>query len=88
MLAGGLQLPEGPIAMSDGSVLATEITAGTLARVSPDGHVERIAKLGGGPNGAAIGPTALAATRRASGISLIARRGNAARSADAATAFR
>ncbi len=42
--------------MADGSVLVTEIAAGTLARISPDGGVERIAELGGGPNGAAIGP--------------------------------
>jgi len=55
-IASGLAFPEGPIAMPDGSVLVTEIAAGTLARVSPDGSVERIAQLGGGPNGAAIGP--------------------------------
>jgi gluconolactonase len=34
----------------------TEIAAGTLARVSPNGNIERIAHLGGGPNGAAVGP--------------------------------
>ncbi len=55
-IASGLSFPEGPIAMPDGSVLVTEIAAGTLARVPPDGSVERIAHLGGGPNGAAIGP--------------------------------
>lgn len=56
VVATGLSFPEGPIAMSDGSFLVTEIAAGTLARVSADGRVERIAELGGGPNGAAIGP--------------------------------
>jgi gluconolactonase len=56
VIATGLEFPEGPIAMPDGSVLVTEIAAGTLARVPPDGNVERIAELGGGPNGAAIGP--------------------------------
>jgi gluconolactonase len=55
-IAAGLEFPEGPIALPDGSVLVTEIAAGTLTRVSPGGNVERIAKLGGGPNGAAIGP--------------------------------
>ena len=55
-IATGLEFPEGPIALADGSVLVTEIAAGTLAKVSPDGSVERIAELGGGPNGAAIGP--------------------------------
>jgi gluconolactonase len=55
-IAAGLEFPEGPIALPDGSVLVTEIAAGPLTRVSPGGNVERIAKLGGGPNGAAIGP--------------------------------
>jgi glucose/arabinose dehydrogenase len=56
IIAAGLEFPEGPVAMTDGSVLVTEIAAGTLTRVSPDGRIERIAELGGGPNGAAIGP--------------------------------
>jgi len=55
-LASGLRFPEGPIAMSDGSVLLVEIERGTLTRVAPDGRVDVVASLGGGPNGAAIGP--------------------------------
>ena len=55
-VASGLKFPEGPIAVSDGSVLLVEIEGGTLTRVSAGGRVERIATLGGGPNGAAIGP--------------------------------
>jgi gluconolactonase len=55
-IATGLQFPEGPIAMPDGSVLLVEIARGTLSRVSPNGDVEVVADLGGGPNGAAIGP--------------------------------
>jgi gluconolactonase len=55
-LASGLLFPEGPIAMPDGSVVLVEIRRGTLSRVSPGGKVEVIADLGGGPNGAAIGP--------------------------------
>jgi len=55
-LATGLQFPEGPIAMDDGSVVLVEIRRGTLSRVSSGGQVEVIADLGGGPNGAAIGP--------------------------------
>ncbi|SVD26045.1 uncharacterized protein METZ01_LOCUS378899, partial [marine metagenome] len=51
-----LQLPEGPIAMNDGSVLVVEIKRGTLSRVHPDGQVDIVAHIGGGPNGAAIGP--------------------------------
>jgi gluconolactonase len=55
-LATGLQFPEGPIAIDDGSVLLVEIQRGTLTRVGPDGDVAVVAELGGGPNGAAIGP--------------------------------
>lgn len=54
-LASGLRFPEGPIAMPDGSVILVEIARGTLSRVA-DGRVDVIAHLGGGPNGAAIGP--------------------------------
>lgn len=55
-IATGLRFPEGPIAMDDGSVLLVEIARGTLSRVTPDGKVSVVAELGGGPNGAAIGP--------------------------------
>ncbi|MDG2112456.1 MAG: SMP-30/gluconolactonase/LRE family protein, partial [Actinomycetota bacterium] len=55
-LATGLQFPEGPIAMDDGSVILVEIARGTLTRVQPDGTVEVVAECGGGPNGAAMGP--------------------------------
>ena len=56
LVAEGLQFPEGPIAMADGSVVLVEIKRQTLTRVKPDGSIEIIAKLGGGPNGAAVGP--------------------------------
>ncbi len=59
VITTGLLFPEGPIAMSDGSVVLVEIARGTLSRVLPDGTVEIIAELGGGPNGAAIGPDGL-----------------------------
>ena len=36
-LATGLRFPEGPIAMSDGSVILVEIAGGRLTRVAPDG---------------------------------------------------
>ncbi len=55
-LARNLLFPEGPIAMSDGSVLLVEIERGTLSRVSVEGDVTVMADCGGGPNGAAIGP--------------------------------
>jgi len=52
----GLRFPEGPVAMPDGSVILVEIERQTLSRVTPDGTIHVIAKLGGGPNGAAMGP--------------------------------
>jgi len=55
-IASGLQFPEGPIAMDDGSVVLVEIARGTLTRVTADGKVQVVAQPGGGPNGAAIGP--------------------------------
>jgi gluconolactonase len=54
-VAEGLQFPECPIAMQDGSVVLVEIKRQTLSRVTPDGRIEVIAELGGGPNGAAVG---------------------------------
>ena len=56
VLARGLQFPEGPVAMADGSVLVVEIRRGTLTRVDVDGKLEVVATPGGGPNGAASGP--------------------------------
>lgn len=55
-IARGLRFPEGPIALDDGSVVLVEIQRGTLSRATPDGAVEVVADLGGGPNGAAMGP--------------------------------
>ena len=56
VLASGLRFPEGPVAMPDGSVLLVEIERRTLSRVTPDGKIHVVATLGGGPNGAAMGP--------------------------------
>lgn len=55
-LASGLQFPEGPVAMPDGSILLVEIKRGTVTRVTPEGKVEVVGDVGGGPNGLAIGP--------------------------------
>ena len=56
VVTDGLKFPEGPIAMADGSVLVVEIEGARLIRVLPDGSKQVVAELGGGPNGAAIGP--------------------------------
>ncbi len=56
VIADGLSYPEGPVYRPDGTILVVEIGAGKLTRVHPDGTKENVATLGGGPNGAAIGP--------------------------------
>jgi gluconolactonase len=55
VLAADLQFPEGPVVFDDGSVIFVEIKRGTLTRYWK-GKTEVIATLGGGPNGAALGP--------------------------------
>ena len=55
-LASGLEFPEGPVWMPDGSIVLVEIKGGRVTRVGPDGSKHTIATPGGGPNGAAIGP--------------------------------
>jgi gluconolactonase len=56
LVADGLAFPEGPIVCADGSVILTEIAAGRLTRVHPDGRKQVLVETGGGPNGAAVGP--------------------------------
>ena len=61
-IAGGLQYPEGPVWLPDGSLAAVDVKAGTLLRFRPDlANAGRFLpdppiQLGGGPNGAALGP--------------------------------
>ena len=56
IVAHGLMFPEGPIAFADGTLMCVEIGRGTLSRIRPDGTAAVVSRLGGGPNGAAIGP--------------------------------
>ena len=55
-LAEGLEFPEGPVALADGAIALVEIAAGALTRIASGGTKTVIARPGGGPNGAAIGP--------------------------------
>ncbi len=48
IVTDGLEFPEGPIAMRDGSLLLVEIRRGTLSRITPQGRRETVAELGGG----------------------------------------
>ncbi|GAC1395161.1 MAG: SMP-30/gluconolactonase/LRE family protein [Mycobacterium sp.] len=56
VLADGLAFPESPIACSDGSVLVSEMAAGRITRVQPDGSTDSFAHTGGGPNGVGLLP--------------------------------
>ena len=57
IVAEGLRFPEGPVVLPDGGLLVCEMAAGFLARVDPvAATAERIVEVGGGPNGAALGP--------------------------------
>lgn len=56
VIADDLWFPEGPVWVGDGSLLVVEIRRQTLTRIWLDGRKSIVAKLGGGPNGAAMGP--------------------------------
>jgi gluconolactonase len=75
VLATDLAFPEGPVVMPDGSVILVEIRAQQVTRVWPDGRKEVVAKIPGGPNGAAIGPDGKLYLCNNGGFSWIASRG-------------
>ena len=56
VIAEDLWFPEGPVWVGDGSLLVVEIRRKTLTRIWPNGRKAIVAALGGGPNGAAMGP--------------------------------
>jgi gluconolactonase len=56
IIATDLWFPEGPVWLGDGSLLVVEIRRQTLTRIWLDGRKSITATLGGGPNGAAMGP--------------------------------
>ena len=56
VIAEWLSFPEGPVVMADGSVIVVEIRRGAVTRCWGQGKTEIIAEVGGGPNGAALGP--------------------------------
>ena len=55
IIAEGLAFPEGPVIMADGSVLVVALAGGRITRCW-NGRTETVCDIGGGPNGAAIGP--------------------------------
>lgn len=47
----GLAAPESPKWLADGSIVVCEMASGTISRVEPGRRIERVAELGGSPNG-------------------------------------
>jgi gluconolactonase len=56
VVAEGLNFPEGPVVMNDGSVLFVEIPKQAITRLTRDNKLEHVVTVPGGPNGLAIGP--------------------------------
>lgn len=56
VVAEGLAFPEGPVALADGGLLLSEMAAGRVTRLHPDGTRSTVAEVGGGPNGLAALP--------------------------------
>lgn len=56
IIAESLEFPEGPVLLPDGSLLVVEIKGRRLTRIRPGRKAETVARIEGGPNGAAIGP--------------------------------
>jgi gluconolactonase len=75
LVAEGLAFPEGPVVMADGSVILVELVGGRISRCW-NGRREVISEIGGGPNGAAIGPDGALYVCNSGGVDL-ARQQNA-----------
>jgi gluconolactonase len=57
VIAFGLAFPEGPLELPGGDIAVTEIRTGEITRINPaTGQKSLLARTGGGPNGAALGP--------------------------------
>lgn len=56
IVATGLDVPEGPLPHSDGTVFFTEVCGRKLSKVDPAGRKSTVATIAGGPNSAAFGP--------------------------------
>lgn len=54
-LARGLRYPEGPVVMSDGSIIVSEVNGGAITRIN-HGSAIVVAETGGSPAGCALGP--------------------------------
>lgn len=73
VIAEDLWFPEGPVWVGDGSLLVVEIRRQTLTRVWLDGRKQIVAHLGGGPNGAALGPDGRCYVANSGGFAFVQR---------------
>jgi gluconolactonase len=55
-IASGLQFPEGPVAMPDGSIVVVEVAGERITRIDKACTASTVADVRGGPNGLAVGP--------------------------------
>ena len=69
-IASGLEFPEGPIALADGSVLVVELLGHRLVASFPTA-IETVAEIPGGPNRAAIGPDGAATCDNGGGLEFV-----------------
>ena len=70
IVAEGLAFPEGPVVMADGSVIVVELAGGRITRCW-NGRTETLCEIGGGPNGAAIGPDGALYVCNSGGLDLV-----------------
>lgn len=70
IVAEGLAFPEGPVVMADGSVIVVELAGGRITRCW-NGRTETVCEIGGGPNGAAIGPDGALYVCNSGGLDLV-----------------
>jgi gluconolactonase len=56
VVAEGLSFPEGPVAISDGSVVVAEVRSGRITRCGPDGSTTLVSEVGGGPSPSTTDP--------------------------------
>ena len=79
VVAEGLDFPEGPVALADGSVLVVEVRGPRVTRIIPDGGRETVTEWDrvttAGPNGLAIGPDGAAYVANNGGFAWYERRG-------------
>jgi gluconolactonase len=70
IVAEGLAFPEGPVVMADGSIIVVELAGGRITRCW-NGRSELVCAIGGGPNGAAIGPDGALYLCNSGGLDLV-----------------